>query len=77
MHICATVTDTEGLRHFAEFVEHRGSFEYILMRLEEIEAIVESEEAGSSVHKDQVSVVQHSQGKDDDVAGNVPRKNQD
>ncbi|MDG2055223.1 MAG: hypothetical protein P8J86_11010 [Phycisphaerales bacterium] len=75
--ILATVTDTEGLRHFAEFVEHRGAFEYILMRLEEIEAIVESEEAGSSVHQDQVSVVQHSQGKDDDVAGNVPRNNQD
>ncbi len=75
--ILATVTDTDGLRHFAEFVEHRGSFEYILTRLEEIEAELESDKSGNRTRQKQIPENKDPQGKDDDVAGNVPRNDQD
>ncbi|HUG93407.1 MAG TPA: hypothetical protein VML55_21390 [Planctomycetaceae bacterium] len=35
--IVSAVVDTEGARHFAEFLEHRGSIEYICRRLEALE----------------------------------------
>jgi len=75
--ILASVTDTEGLRHFAEYLEHRGSFEYILDRLEEIEGEVEAQanEPKDSAKGNQL--IHNSQGKDDDVAGNVPRNEED
>ena len=32
------VTDADGHRHFAEFLEHRGSIDYICRRIETLEA---------------------------------------
>jgi hypothetical protein len=34
----AAVTDADGHRHLAEFLEHRGSVEYLCRRIEELEA---------------------------------------
>jgi hypothetical protein len=37
MPILSAVTDTQGVQHFAVFLEHRGSVEYICRRLEALE----------------------------------------
>ena len=36
--IVSALTDAEGHKHFAAFLEHRGSIEYMCRRIEELEA---------------------------------------
>lgn len=36
--LVSVLTDSTGPRHFAEFLEHRGSIEYICRRIEDLEA---------------------------------------
>ena len=37
-HIVQAVTDADGPREFADFLEHRGSIEYLARRVEALEA---------------------------------------
>ena len=53
----SVLTDSAGPRHFAEFLEHRGSIEYICRRIEDLEAEATQREksAGTSNDEDQSS----------------------
>jgi hypothetical protein len=44
MPIVSAVADTQGVQHFAAFLEHRGSIEYICRRLESLEGEATSRE---------------------------------
>lgn len=46
MPLINALTVAEGPRHFAEFLEHRGSIEYLCRRIEELEAQAEEHSQG-------------------------------
>ena len=49
MPILSSVTDTQGVQHFAGFLEQRGSVEYICRRLEALEDEATSRERHASL----------------------------
>lgn len=56
-----------GYIHFAEFLEQRGSLEYMCQRIEELEAeYTKHEKAARAKHKNQRTTTEHPQHHDED-----------
>ena len=47
--LISAVTDADGHRHFAAFLEHRGSIDYLCRRIESLEASATKRESQSTV----------------------------
>jgi len=48
----SAITNSEGHRHFAAFLEHRGSIDYIVGRVEELEAGASENDKNSETQED-------------------------
>jgi len=47
--LVSVLTDSQGHRHFAEFLERRGSIDYIFRRIEQLESTALSQQRGSGI----------------------------